>query len=62
MCGINHFGQTEYIYKFKQVNITADKIDEFWTIKQDEAFDKYVNREIVVKLETDKPNAKRRNP
>ncbi len=64
MCGINHFGQTEYIYKFKQVNITADKIDEFWKIPQDKAYDQYVlnKQEIVVKVEKDKPNAKRRNP
>ncbi len=64
MCGITNFGQTEYIYKFKQVNISADKLDEFWSIPQDEAYDKYVlnTREIVVKVEKDKPNVKRRNP
>lgn len=61
MCGVTPFGQTEYIYKFKQINISADKIDEFWEIKQDDAYDKYVLKQVI-KVETDKPHIRRKNP
>ena len=62
MCGINPFGQTEYIFKFKQINVSADLIDEFWTIPQNKAYNKYILKEQVVKVETNIPNVKRRNP
>ena len=62
MAGVTSFGQTEYIWKFKQININADKVDEFWSIPQDEAYDKYVLNAKVLKVETDKPNNRRRNP
>lgn len=62
MCGVTSFGQTEYIYKFKQVNIAADKVDEFWSIPQNDAYDKYVLKEQVLKVEENKPNIRRKNP
>lgn len=62
MSGITAFGQTEFIWKFKQVNITADKVEEFWQIPQDDAYDKYVLKETVVKIEENKPNNRRKNP
>jgi len=62
MCGINNFGKTEYIYKFRQENIAVSKVDEFWKIPQDEAYDKYVLKETVVKIEKDKPDNRRKNP
>jgi len=61
MVGINGFGSTEFIWKFKQINISADKIDEFWSITQEDAYDKYVLKQVI-KIETDKPNNRRRNP
>ena len=64
MCGTNPFGQTEYIWKFRQVNISVDKIPEFWEIAQDKAYDKYILKEERLKIETseNKPNHQRRNP
>ena len=62
MCGVTSFGQTEYIYKFRQINLSADKIDEFWEIKQDKAYDKYVLKENVVIVEKNQPNSRRKNP
>lgn len=61
MAGINSFGQTEYIWKFKQINISADKVDEFWDIPQDDAYDRYVLKQVV-KVEENKPNSRRKNP
>ena len=61
MVGINGFGSTEFIWKFKQINISADKIEEFWSITQEDAYDKYVLKQVI-KIETDKPNNRRRNP
>ena len=29
MVGINDFGETAYLYKFKQITIQADKVNEF---------------------------------
>jgi hypothetical protein len=62
MCGVTSFGQTEYIYKFRQINIAADKVDEFWTIKQDDAYNRYVLKDTVVNIEENKPNSRRKNP
>lgn len=61
MCGITSFGSTQYIYKFKQINITADKLNEFWTEPQDEIYNKYILKENVIKIETDKHNNRPRN-
>lgn len=62
MCGTNHFGQTELIWKFKQVQISVDLVEEFWSIPQDEAYRKYVQKEQTIKVETDKPHARKKNP
>jgi len=62
MCGVTSFGQTEYIWKFKQINVAADKIDEFWDIPQDKAYDRYVLKEQLIKIEENKPNTRRKNP
>ena len=63
MVGTNHFGQTELIWKFKQVNISVDLVDEFWTMSQDEAYAKYVQKEQTIKIveKENKPNSRRRN-
>lgn len=61
LVGTNHFGQTELIWKFKQVQISVDLVDEFWTIPQDEAYSKYVLKEQQIKIAQDKPNSRRRN-
>lgn len=62
MCGVNGFGQTQYVWKFKQINISADLIDEFWTLPHDEAYNKYVLNQQVVKIEENQPNRRRKNP
>lgn len=62
MCGINGFGQTEFIWKFKQINLSADQVDEFWSLEQDKAYNKYVLKEQVIKIEKNQPNARRKNP
>jgi len=63
MVGTNHFGQTELIWKFKQVNISVDLVDEFWTLPQDEAYNKYVLKEQTINIveKENKSNARRRN-
>lgn len=61
MCGTNHFGQTELLWKFKQINISVDLVDEFWTLSQDDAYNKYVLKEQTIKIAQDKPNRNRRN-
>ena len=50
MCGNNAWGETSYIYKFKQIAITADKVDEFWKNTQDEIYNKYILKEQVLSL------------
>ena len=61
MCGNNTWGETSYIYKFKQISITADKIDEYWTTTQDAIYNKYILKEQVVKIEENKSNNRRKN-
>jgi len=61
MAGVNGYGSTEYIYKFKQINVTADNIDEFWTIPQNDAYDKYVLKQVI-KIEENKPHNRQKNP
>lgn len=60
MVGINDFGETIFIYKFKQINVRADKVDEFWKISQDDAYNKYILKEQVIKIEESKSNTRRR--
>ena len=60
MFGINDFGETIFIYKFKQISIRADKVDEFWKITQDDAYNKYILKEQVIKIEESKSNTRRR--
>ena len=60
MFGINDFGETIFIYKFKQINVRADKVDEFWKISQDDAYNKYILKEQVIKIEESKSNTRRR--
>lgn len=62
MAGVTSFGQTEYIWKFRQININADNIKEFWEIPQDEAYDKLVLKRTVINVEENKPNSRRKNP
>ena len=54
------FGETIFIYKFKQISIRADKVDEFWKITQDDAYNKYILKEQVIKIEESKSNTRRR--
>lgn len=61
LVGTNHFGQTELIWKFKQVQISVDLVKEFWEMAQDDAYSKYVLKEQQIKIAQDKPNARRRN-
>ena len=61
MCGATSFGETELIWKFKQVNISVDLVDEFWTLSQDEAYSKYVLKEQQIKIAQNKPNRRQRN-
>ena len=61
MCGTTSFGQTELIWKFKQVQISVDLVDEFWSISQDEAYSKYVLKEKQLVITQEKPISKRRN-
>mgnify|MGYP003988271459 FL=1 len=60
MFGINDFGETIFIYKFKQISIRADKVNEFWTISQDDIYNKYILKEQVIKIEESKSNTRRR--
>ena len=60
MFGINDFGETLFIYKFKQISIRADKVNEFWTISQDDAYNKYILKEQVIKIEESQSNTRRR--
>jgi len=60
MSGITDFGETILIYKFKQMSIRADKVNEFWSISQDDAYNKYILKEQVIKIEEDKSNTRRR--
>ena len=59
MVGINSFGETAYLYKFKQMTIQGDKVDEFWSTTQDDAYNKYILKEQVITIETDKSNTRR---
>jgi len=61
MAGTNHFGQTELIWKFKQVQMSVDLEKEFWEIPQDEAYSKYVLKEQQIKIAENKPNRRQRN-
>jgi len=61
LCGSNHFGQTELIWKFKQVNINVEIDAEFWSMPFEEAYKKYVLKEQQIKIAQDKPNSRRRN-
>jgi len=61
MTGITSYGQTELIYRFRQINITADKAEEFWTVPQDDVYNTYVLKQQVVKVETNKSNNRRSN-
>jgi len=61
MAGITSFGETSYIYKFKQIAISVDSVNEFWSITQDEAYAKHVLKEQVVKIEENKSNTRRKN-
>jgi len=61
MCGANSFGETELIWKFKQVNISVDLVDEFWNLSQEDAYSKYVLKEQQIQIAQDKPNRRRRN-
>ena len=61
MYGANSFGETELIWKFKQVNISVDLVDEFWNLSQEDAYSKYVLKEQQIKIAQDKPNRRRRN-
>ena len=56
MAGNNNFGETSLVYKFKQINITADKINEFWTTPMDKIYNTYVLKEQVIKIEENKSN------
>ncbi len=57
MVGVNNFGETKFVWKFKQMNISGDhNPEEFWEIKQNEAYDKYVSRNPVIKIDTNKKN------
>jgi len=62
MAGVTGFGETGYIWKFKQINLTADNVNEFWEIPQEEAYDKYIVKQQVVKIEENKSNNRRKNP
>ena len=59
MVGINSFGETAYLYKFKQMTIQADKVNEFWTITQDDAYNKYILKEQVITIEENKSDTRR---
>jgi len=62
MCGTTNFGSTELIWKFKQVQISVDLVDEFWSMSQDDAYKKYVLKEQTIKIAQNKPNSRRKNP
>ena len=59
MVGINSYGETAYLYKFKQMTIQGDMVYEFWTTTQDAAYNKYILKEQVITIETDKSNTRR---
>ena len=60
MVGINDFGETAYLYKFKQITIQADKVNEFWSTTQDDAYNKYILKEQVITIEENKSDTRRR--
>jgi len=61
MEGITSYGQTQLIYMFRQINITADKSVEFWTVPQDDIYDRYVLKQQVIQIETNKLNDRQSN-
>ena len=60
MVDINDFGETAYLYKFKQITIQADKVNEFWSTTQDDAYNKYILKEQVITIEENKSDTRRR--
>ena len=44
----------------KYQSIRADKVNEFWTTTQDDAYNKYILKEQVIKIEESKSNTRRR--
>jgi hypothetical protein len=61
MAGVTDFGATSYIWKFKMQSTQANSAKQFWDLSVDEAYNKFVLQEQVVKVETDKPNNRRKN-
>jgi len=61
MSGITSYGQTQLIYKFRQMSITADKETEFWTESQDEIYNKYVLKQVII-VEKNKSDDRRVKP
>ena len=41
------------------MTIQGDKVNEFWTTTQDDAYNKYILKEQVITIETDKSNTRR---
>ncbi len=48
MYGVTTFGTTQLIYKFIQMNITADNEEEFWSAPQDEVYNKYILKQPAI--------------
>lgn len=57
MAGITNFGETQYIYSFKQTSITANDVKEFWKIPTlNDAYKKFILKEKVIVIEKNQHN------
>ena len=54
MAGVNTFGKTQYIWHFPMESITAPSAKEFWKTPVEEAYRRFVLKEQVIKVETNK--------
>jgi len=62
MAGITNFGETQYIYSFKQTSIAANNIKEFWKLPSlDDAYKKFILKETVIVVEENKHNNRQKD-
>ncbi len=61
MADANAFGETKYEWKFPMQSTQANSAKQFWELSVDDAYRKFILNEQVIKIETDKPNNRRKN-
>ena len=55
------FGQTVFIFKFKNINIETDSEDDFWNMDFEEAYKRHTGQKQVVVVGEDKHNTRRKS-